>query len=463
MTEIDAQPYGQVGALHRPQSSAVALRRGKQTSGALFSWVGYAFLFFTVYLPVSQNEFRGWFLALVMAVVLGRIIRNDGKLRLHKSTFHWILFYLVAGVAFVLLGYFRNTPGALFSSLVFVVWPLAYALMIEAVAQPGRIVHVLRVLIFAMIGIGAATIYFLAWALGWLPDSLYVDPQLVYRVAFFGNSIQMIHLSLSSMIFLIPFTISGLYVYSSKAPGFLPQWIVWPALLLGLFTAFVGGRRALYLVLLTTPLLILFFHSWLPAELRPSTSRRILLTLSLVLALLGTRSYLGSATGLTWGGTREFFLTGFQFETDPGANMRLTQFNALIQGWKAHPLEGAGLGAGVPDVVRNDERPWEYELQYVLLLYQIGVLGILAYGSGVAWIYYRAMKIAKSGSTLGVHIVPVLVGMTSVLIANATNPYLQTFGHLWTLFLPIAIINSSLMFERTKQAFPKAGSAVRVF
>ena len=396
-------------------------------------------------------------MALVVTIAVGRIIRNKGKLAFHKTTFHWIIFYFVCGVLFVLLGYLRNAPGALFSSLVFVIWPLAYGLMIEVVAKPARILNILRVLVFAMIGIGLGTIYFLAWALGWLPDSLFIDPQLVYGVAFFGHSMQMIHLSLSSLIFLIPFTISGLYVRDSKSSPFLPQWIIWVALSLGLFTAFVGGRRALFLVLLVTPILILIFHSWLPRELRPSPRRRILLTASLILALFGTRLYLGSATGLTWGGTREFFLSGFEFQADPGANLRLTQFNSLIQGWKLHPLEGAGLGAGVSDIIRNDERPWEYELQYVLLLYQLGVLGIIAYSSGVVWIYYRAIRMAQSGTEMGKRIVRVLVGTTAVLIANATNPYLQTFGHLWTLFLPVAMINSNLLFERSKLVSPGTG------
>lgn len=413
----------------------------------LFAWIGYSFLLFTIYLPVSHNEFRGWFMALVVAVILARIIRNHGKIGLHPSTFHWILFYFVAGTAFVTLSYLRDAPGALFSSLVFIVWPLVYALMIEAVAQPARIVNVLRVLTLAMIAIGLGTVYFLAWTLGWVPDSIYIDPQLVDHVAFFGTSMQMSHLSISCLIFLIPFTISSLYVYSPKTPRFLPPWVICLALSFGLFTAFVGGRRGLFLVLLTTPALALFFHSWLPERLRPPPFRRILLTAPLVLALLGIGLYLGKTTGWSWGGTWDLFLTGFQFRSDPSANARLTQFIALTQAWKTHPLFGAGLGVGVPGVIRSATRPWEYELQYVLLLYQIGVVGIIIYGAGLAWIYYRARKMARSGSALGVHIVPVLVGMTSFLIADATNPYLPTFGHLWTLFLPVAMINSSSLFE----------------
>lgn len=56
-----------------------------------------------------------------------------------------------------------------------------------------------------------------------------------------------------------------------------------------------------------------------------------------------------------------------------------------------------------------------------------------------------ALRMIRSGSPFGIHMVPVLAGTTCFLIANATNPYLQTFGHLWTIFLPIALINLWLL------------------
>jgi len=37
----------------------------------------------------------------------------------------------------------------------------------------------------------------------------------------------------------------------------------------------------------------------------------------------------------------------------------------------------------------------------------------------------------------------------SFIIANAVDPYLQTFGQLWTIFLPIGLINSQLISEKT--------------
>lgn len=427
----------------------------KRNKWKLSVWFCYAFLFFTVYLPVTHNEFRGYFMALVVTIVLARIILNNGRMWLHRNTVHWILFYFVAGTGLVVLSYIRNAPGALFSSLVFVIWPLVYALMVEAIADPGRIVNVLRVLVFAMISIGAGTLYYLGWSLGWIPSSLYIDPQLVKHAAFFGGTMQMSHYSLSSLIFLLPFTLAALFVHSPRTPGFLPQWVIWLALSLGLFTAFVGGRRALFLVLLTAPVLILFFRSWLPHRLSPSRRRQLILAVSLGLTLLGVGFYLGRATSWSWEGTQELFLNGFDFKTDPDALARRVQFFALLHGWMEHPIIGAGLGTHVNGIIRNAKRPWEYELQYVLLLYQVGLVGVLIYSSGVVWIYLKAREMIRSGTKLGVHMVPVLVGTTSFLIANATNPYLQTFGGLWTLFLPVAMINSSLLFERSQQPSSK--------
>ena len=49
-----------------------------------------------------------------------------------------------------------------------------------------------------------------------------------------------------------------------------------------------------------------------------------------------------------------------------------------------------------------------------------------------------------SGTRLGAQAVPVMVGLVSFLIANATNPYFQAYGQLWTLFLPIAMVNYAL-------------------
>jgi len=89
--------------------------------------------------------------------------------------------------------------------------------------------------------------------------------------------------------------------------------------------------------------------------------------------------------------------------------------------------------------------PWAYELLYVALLFQTGLLGFTAYTMAVAWIFWMGLKIIRSGDTIGLWMLPTLVGMSCFLIASATNPYIVTFDYMWVIFLPIAFINLWLL------------------
>jgi hypothetical protein len=70
---------------------------------------------------------------------------------------------------------------------------------------------------------------------------------------------------------------------------------------------------------------------------------------------------------------------------------------------------------------------------------------MLLYGLGVTWIYVQGLRIVRRGTSLAPLMVATLTGTTTFLIANATNPYLEKFDCLWTVFLPLALINASLL------------------
>ena len=116
---------------------------------------------------------------------------------------------------------------------------------------------------------------------------------------------------------------------------------------------------------------------------------------------------------------------------------RRNQYLALLQEWMATPFIGTGFG-GVAAYTRSVEQPWSYELSYMALLFHTGILGFLLYGASVCWIYVKSILIIRSSDKIGLLLAPVLVGTTSFLIANATNPYLEKYDYLWVLFLPSA-------------------------
>jgi hypothetical protein len=126
-------------------------------------------------------------------------------------------------------------------------------------------------------------------------------------------------------------------------------------------------------------------------------------------------------------------------------SVRAEQFFALLDGWQQNPLFGAGHGASAVGSLRDAEMPWAYELSYVALLFQTGLVGFSIYCSGVIWIFWMGFKIIRSSHWLGFYMLPVLVGTFCFLIANATNPYLAKFDYMWVIFLPVALINSYLL------------------
>ena len=89
--------------------------------------------------------------------------------------------------------------------------------------------------------------------------------------------------------------------------------------------------------------------------------------------------------------------------------------------------------------------PWAYELTYLALLFHTGAVGTFLYVACVGWIYWQGVQVIRHSAMYGPWMLAVLTGVSGLLIANATNPYLAKFDFMWVLFLPLAIINRHLL------------------
>ena len=144
--------------------------------------------------------------------------------------------------------------------------------------------------------------------------------------------------------------------------------------------------------------------------------------------------------------------SGFRFNSDAVAMSRRDQFFGLVNGWLQQPLFGSGHGAPVRGLIRSPEMPWAYELTYLALLYHTGIVGFVAYSAGLLWTFLKSRQIARTGWPQAPYLVATLVGTASFVLANATNPYLEKYDSIWTLFLPIAFINAWLIETRRSRA-----------
>jgi O-antigen ligase len=119
------------------------------------------------------------------------------------------------------------------------------------------------------------------------------------------------------------------------------------------------------------------------------------------------------------------------FLADTSASLRETQAPKLWDAFKQNPVLGDGLGAVVhPRFVRDPAAPWSYELTYLQLLFQMGVLGLLAVLALPLAVVRRGLREAGRG-VLRAAPLGGAMAILGILVASATNPYLlASFGML---------------------------------
>jgi O-antigen ligase len=294
---------------------------------------------------------------------------------------------------------------------------------------------------------GAYQMYWAASLVGFVPASLVFKIDEKQRFGMGEGWIQVQFFGVSALAFVVPFLISGLVTYRERRWAPVPRTLMWLGLCLTLCGAVLSGRKALILVIGTTPLVLGILLQFLPRGDRGSARFRFG---RMVIALGGLASVTLvalTATGrFDWRGFLQYFLRSFSVLGGKGDDERTLQYFALLREWADHPLLGHGWGHGARSLVRSD-RPWEYELQYVLILFSTGLIGTILYAAGVAWTFVTGVRVIGRGGELAAHMIGLLVGLAGILIANATNPYLVSPGNMWMVFLPVALINLWLLGE----------------
>jgi hypothetical protein len=422
-------------------------------------WVelsGYTLVFLMAVFPmIFELAYVEAFLFLIVIAAAALAALNTGTPALHPTVILWTLFLSTMGFFFILEGFVRGSRGASAELLPYVIFPIIYGLAIAGVRSDRILARLVTVLLVSAICIAFYSIWFLLIETRILPENRFMDfVTFDWDPTEFAQGEGFIRMQLpgvNSMPFLAPFVFALLGVSFPSISGSLLSRRVWQwvALMLAMASVLVSGRRALYLVILAAPIFTALFSSFLPTVQR-SLSRKSLLRVTAVgvLAVVVLVMCVGPFFGVSMNGMAQRIAVGFDFSDTAeqyGAMERRVQFDALLHGWLDDPLLGVGLGTPAHGSIRSQRSPWNYELHYMALLYQTGLLGVTAYTAGIFWIYWTGVRVIRAGGYLAALMVPCLVGMTSVLIANATNPYLARIDGLWAIFIPLAVINYWLL------------------
>jgi hypothetical protein len=415
------------------------------------------FIFSLIVLPVSQNELRLGLFSLVLLFLIGRI----GGIKLSPIVLSVFIFSLFIGTVFVSIGVFNGNPGALFVTPIYVFFPIAYFLLFTSfIKSIENVVFVMKIVIFGGITIGSISILLVLISSLGIPDPLNLQnifstpilfPDGSYRIIDYSNGIpKMRFFSTSSLVYVAPFLITLMFIKKSYVEKYFSMKLVYFAAILVTFGVLLGGRRALFLNIAIIPILI-YIYGYFTKQKSINTKLfsyvvAFLLTTLLFLAFFQNANQQGSNTDSA--GYTDYFFRAFDSGEEDGAYERLTQTSALLEGWWQKFWLGNGFGGFTDAIIRSERRVWEYESQYALILFSTGVIGFLSYLFITLWLFRGLFNYSAKSADLTTLILPNISGMISFLFANATNPYLQAYGHLWVIFFPISILNLAMLREK---------------
>lgn len=418
-------------------------------SGRLGRILGYGLFFLMLTFPMAPKllQIKGALFAVTLYLSVLMILWQRST-QLAWPVIYWGVALAGIGACFVLLGGISGTSAdAILQAIqIYVVWPLAYLILVGPASELRTLLALNRVAVLSALVIGAYGLAYVLSQLNFIPHW-----QMLKWLSFGSQEAIGLHdqyteidsIGLNSLPFLVPFVIGLLaFSYAGIAVKVPRRWL-WAATILDLAVVLLSGRRALFVILMAAvPAAIAIAAGRVRGRSR--VGRGIGITLVIAIAFIGLVQFVSFLyPKFAFSGAWRFFTGGFVLTSsspDYTARVRAEEFASLMDGFAQAPFFGHGLGTSAV-VIRSSKSPWSYELSYAALLFHVGVVGFLIYLSAVLWIYRSGLRIIRVDPELRWLMWSVLLGMSGMLIGNATNPYLDRFDGLWMLFWPLSVVN----------------------
>lgn len=417
-------------------------------------FIGNALFFFMLFAPRTYQNVKIPLLIFVVLMIITRMLAVQ-KINLHPKVNLWFLLLLIYGSIWSYIGAIQGNPGTLDSLRLNIVWVLLYALFICGIYSRDILDSLVKTIFAAAIAISLYSVYSVLYTAGFLPYTFLADLDMGDRIGINEGYIQLTAHNVGTLAFVNPFLFAAIFFSNEdRVFGFRRKWAI-AVFVLTLITVLVSGRRVLWINVVLTPfvcLVLAFLLDGTSKKMAIRKSIRAIIVLYILLLISGVLLQLYTSWSI-----RSF--CDRLFEAFDSGGVRQQQMKALLAGFTDNPIWGTGFGKGVKEVIRDPERPWNYELSYILNLYNTGIVGTLYYFSLIGWVYYQLVKLLKKNKVERRIAMPLLVGLSTFLIANATNPYYGSYDFMWTLFLPVAYINLALLRKSVNEKHLSANRA----
>ncbi|WP_157487535.1 hypothetical protein [Leifsonia sp. Root112D2] len=400
----------------------------------------------------------------ILIPVIGVLAITSGLLawsvrgRFSKTVLLVLALTLITGLYGTVIGI--GNPGLFNGMLVWIIAPIIYGLLV--LAGDERLVQlILRVSVYVTIVVSAGIILYVAGAVGFTPQLIPHFVQQQVGAGFdsdAGGTTNITFYGLSTLVAAAPLWLTAAILPHSPL---LPHKAL--SVIAAVFAAgatLLAGRAAITILLISVPLV-----TWIIWRIVTRRERRSLwrawAPLVAAVAAVAAVVLLDLAGNTSIQRSIDRVITVFSGQGQSlDDRIRSIEAVKLLGAWTNSPIFGHGLGATIPGYSRNHERPWNFELQYHLILFQTGLIGALLMVAALGIAVYGLTRVIRRRPDL----LPVLLvtasGAAALLIANSINPYLQAPGNMWPVYLALMAINVGLVrkYEQTHSDVEVVGS-----
>lgn len=340
-----------------------------------------------------------------------------------------VVFYValsVMGIMWAIVGLLHPgnyVVGAYDALRLYSLWSVAFLALFSLLrSQPSlRWLHnamVLSGILISVINLVAVADQIAGWGL----ISEGVRDQMELRVGIHDGYIQITSNNIGALFVVVPYLLA--LTFRTDA-GKLNSALMKVSLVLCLVVVAVSGRRALWLVVALAPWVILALAMVTKSQSAiTARAKRFVLTYSVAGAVALGVMFVRPAT------IEELGYVGRLQKAFSAEDERAIQKPYLIDSFKEWPILGSGFGA-YAGYLRNEERPWTYELTYHQALFNLGIVGLALLGGLIALYFTYVVRIMRECTDRFAIPFAILVGYCGLLVGAYSNPYLRSFDYLF--------------------------------
>lgn len=353
-----------------------------------------------------------------------------------------MLIYLALNVISTVIGIGKGYhTNAIRSATINIIWPVCFFIMMDIYLGEKQLVWLYKAIIRSTFALCIWDIAFMFFRSKWIADiTLYLNRNAPRFQVFSGWYLRVDHLYFYA--FLIPFMMG---VVLNSDTEFLKKNNISKSFInitffLSVLMAAVSGMGGVWLACVIG-IIICFFEFHLLLKRR----RVLVLIVALAAFMLGFSIVSYSGEGIVYQIAQEISskLDYNALISGKGGSVRINQAKGMLEAWMEAPILGQGVGCPV-SYYRSGEyvTQTDNELQYLIMLYQRGILGVVSFFLIVAY----AVHVLKARKDIDWLSGPFMIGMVSFLTVNAFNPYLANLSTMWILFFPLLLENRNKCF-----------------